>query len=283
VRLRRIAWVAAVVLVVSASVPAIRCAARRATGTGPWRIEQSRAPRVSIRGGEVTVTDVRGFTWRSDQDFDPAWFDARYDLAELDRMAFYYVPLNASASVAHVFVSFGFGPEEWLAVSVEARRRPAESYTILRAMQRRYELIYVIGDERDIVGKRAWGEKAPVYCWPVKLDREALRRFFLATMNRANDVAERPESYGVLTNTCATNVVLNAQRAGSGIRINLDILLSGTMDRLAYGRGVFDTTLTFEDAKRAARIDERLRALTDRSREAFAAAAHVPLDPSGAP
>ena len=116
-----------------------------------------------------------------------------------------------------------------------------------------------------------------MYCWPVKISREALRRFFLATMNRAEEVAGSPEIYGVLANTCATNVALNAQRAGSDIRLNLDILLSGTMDRLAYSRGVFDTTRPFLEAKAAVRIDESLRALPERSVAAFCAAAHPEL------
>jgi hypothetical protein len=274
---RKALRIAAVLIAVAASVPVVACLARRATGEGPWRVEQSRIPRVSIRGSDVRVTGARGFTWRTEQDFDAAWFDASYDLSRLDRLAFYYVPLNASASIAHVFVSFGFGPDTWLAVSVEARRRPSEDYELIRAMQRHYELIYVMGDERDIVGKRAWGENAPVYCWPVKISREALRRFFLATMNRAEEVAGHPETYGVLANTCATNVALNAQRAGSDVHLNLDILLSGTMDRLAYTMGVFDTDLPFDEAKPAARIDERLRALPERSAAAFAEAAHRPV------
>lgn len=277
--MRRGVRIAAIAIAVLVAVPAARCLGRTATGEGPWRVEQSRTPRVTVHGGDVHVRDARRFVWRTEQDFDAAWFEATYDLAKLDRLAFYFVPLNPSASIAHVFVSFGFGPDEWLAVSVEARRRPGEDYELLRAMQRRYELIYVIGDESDVVGKRAWGEKVPVYCWPVKISPQALRRFFLATMNRAEEVALRPEIYGVLANTCATNVALNAQRAGSDVRLNLDILLSGTMDRLAYTMGVFDTELPFAEAKRAARIDERLRALAERSGPGFVAAAHRPLAP----
>lgn len=275
--MRRALRFGAIAIAAAVLVPAVACLNRRATGEGPWRIEQSRAPRVAIHAKEVRITDARRFTWRTERDFDASWCDATYDLAALDRLAFYYVPLNASASIAHVFVSFGFGPDDWMAVSVEARRRPGEDYELKGAILRRYELIYVIGDERDIVGKRAWGERAPVYCWPVKISREALRRFFLATMNRAEQVAVHPEIYGVFANTCATNVALNAQRAGSPVRINLDILLSGSMDRLAYAMGVFDTDLSFADAKRAARVDQRLRGLNDVRPEEFAAAAHGPL------
>jgi len=267
----------AIAAAVLAAAAAIDCASNRATGAGPWRIEQSRAPRVTIHQGTVRVKDARRFTWRTDGDFDPAWFDAVYELARLDRMAFYLVPLNASGSLAHVFVSFGFGPETWLAVSVEARRRPGEDYRLVGAFRHRYELIYVIGDERDIVGKRAWAEKAPVYCYPVKVTPAALRRFFLATMNRAEEIARYPENYGVLSNTCATNVALNAQEAGSAVKINLDVLLSGTMDRLAYTKGVFDTELPFADAKAAARVDLRLPELGDVWPQGFAETVHRPL------
>ena len=276
-RARRALRAVAVAAVALATLLAIDCARHRASGVGPWRIEQSRAPRVTIHGGQVVVHDARRFTWRTEQDFDPGWFDATYELSRLDRMAFYLVPLNASESLAHVFVSFGFGPETWLAVSVEARRRPGEDYHLAGAFRRRYELIYVIGDERDVVGKRAWGENAPVYCYPVKVSPEALRRFFLATMNRAEEVATVPEVYGVFSNTCATNVALNAQRAGSPVTINLDVLLSGTMDRLAYTMGVFDTDLPFEEAKRVARVDVRLRELGGAWPDGFAEAVHRPL------
>ena len=275
--MRRALRVVAAGAVLLAAVLAIDGARHRATGAGPWRIEQSRAPRVTIHDGTVAVRDARRFTWRTEQDFDPAWFDASYELARLDRMAFYLVPLNESGSLAHVFVSFGFGPDSWLAVSVEARRRPGEDYHLGGAFRRRYELIYVIGDERDLVGKRAWGERATVYCYPVKVSQEALRRFFMATMNRAEEVATNPEIYGVFSNTCATNVVANAQKAGSAVRINLDVLLSGTMDRLAYNNGVFDTELPFAEAKQAARVDLRLRELHDPWPAAFAQAVHRPL------
>jgi hypothetical protein len=271
---RRVARVAIVAAIALSVLLAIELVGHKAKGVGPWRIEQSKAPRVAIHRSEVSIHDARRFTWRSEADFDPAWFDATYDLARLDRLAFYLVPLNESGSIAHVFVSFGFGPDEWLAVSVEARRKPGEDYKLLGAFRRRYEIIYVIGDERDIVGKRAWGEKAAVYCYPVKISREALVRFFLATMDRAEEVARSPELYGVFSNTCATNVALNAQRAGSSVRINLDILLSGTMDRLAYTMGVLDTELPFDEAKRAARIDVALRALNDPWPARFASVAH---------
>jgi hypothetical protein len=267
----------AIVCVVFVAVFAIDCARHRATGAGPWRIEQSRAPRVAIHDGRVAIHDARRFVWKSEREFDPAWSDATYDLSKLDRMALYVVPLNASGSTAHAFVSFGFGPDDWLAVSVEARRRPGVDYKIWAALRHHFELIYVIGDERDIVGKRAWGERATVYCYPVKVSVPALRRFFLATMNRAEEVAVDPESYGLFTNTCATNVVLNAQRAGSAVRLNLDILMSGRVDRLAYTMGVLDTDRPFDQTRAASRVDEKLRALHDSWPEGFAGVVHGPL------
>jgi hypothetical protein len=272
--IRRAAGVAALLL----TVAAVTCGTRRATGEGPWRIEQSRAPRVTIAGGRVTIRDVRRFVWRTADDAAPGWFDGSYELGALDRATFYLVPLNASGSLAHVFVSFGFGPATWIAVSVEARRRPGENYALLPALLKQYELIYVIADERDIVNKRAIGEEAVVYAYPVRASRSALRRFFLRTMARAEEVALRPEMYGVFSNTCASNVAVNAQQAGSPVRINLDVLMPGALDRVAYATGAVDTDLPFAEAKRRARVDQRIRGLADPWSPSFFDAVHRPLD-----
>jgi hypothetical protein len=274
---RRAAVVAALLL----AVPTIYCGTRRATGEGPWRIEQSRAPRVAIAAGRVTIRDLRRFVWRTAEDGAPGWFDGSYELAALDRAAFYLVPLNPSGSLAHVFVSFGFGPATWIAVSVEARRRPGEDYELLSALLKHYELIYVIADERDIVNKRAIGEEATVYAYPVRASRTALRRFFLRTMARAEEVALCPEMYGVFSNTCASNVAVNAQQAGSPVRINLDVLMPGALDRVAYATGALDTDLPFPEAKRRARVDLRIRALADPWSLAFFDAVHGALGEPG--
>ena len=76
--MRRSLRFAAIAIAVAVLVPSAACLTRRATGEGPWRIEQSRTPRVAIHANEVRITDARRFTWRTERDFDAAWFDTAY-------------------------------------------------------------------------------------------------------------------------------------------------------------------------------------------------------------
>ena len=84
-------------------------------------------------------------------------------------------------AIAHVFLSFGFG-DEHLAVSIEARKERTEGYTTLGGFFRQYELVYVVGDERDLVRLRTNYRKDPpedVYLNRLKGTIEQARRFFL--------------------------------------------------------------------------------------------------------
>ena len=53
--------------------------------------------------------------------------------------------------IAHPIVSFDFGDEGRVAISVETRKQVGESYSAIRGFFRYYELIYTIADERDVV------------------------------------------------------------------------------------------------------------------------------------
>ena len=51
-------------------------------------------------------------------------------------------------------VSFDFGPEGYVCISVETRMTNGQAYSALAGLYRQFELYYVMGDERDIVRLR---------------------------------------------------------------------------------------------------------------------------------
>lgn len=84
-------------------------------------------------------------------------------------------------AIAHTFLSFGFGGE-YLAISVE-----------------QYELMYVIADERDVIGLRTHYRRDPVYMYPVTTTPDKIRRVFVEMLERSNKLATEPEFYSVRT------------------------------------------------------------------------------------
>ena len=112
-------------------------------------------PIVTIEGDKVRVENVRNFTWHSATDYTPGFYDRVYDLNALNSMYYVVATMPKWEAVAHVFVCFGFSDGQSVAVSVEGRRVKGRPYRVIPSMFRQYQIIYVIGDERDVVGLRA--------------------------------------------------------------------------------------------------------------------------------
>src|SRR4029453_15165023 len=147
-------------------------------------------------------------------------------------------------AVAHSMVSFGFGDGQHLCISVEARKEQGEQYSTLRSFFRQFELIYVIGDERDLVRLRVAIRKESVYLYRVNVPPERIRRFLLACL----EPAERPEWYNALPSNCATNLFDLMERPPRGLRV-LEVLLSGFSARYLHRKGGFAGHLSFAELK----------------------------------
>lgn len=227
-----------------------------------WSPEQARQPHVEIDGDSVSgkrvhVDDVRNFTWHTATDFEPRFYNRTYDVSKLDSMYYCVAAMPLWEGVAHVFVSFGFTDGQFVAVSVEGRRPEGVPYRLIPSMFRRFQLMYVVGDERDVLGLRGAIWKKPVYFYPVRSTPERKRAIFLDMMERAHSLEEHPEFYHLITNNCMNNITWHLRRIGGrAVPGDLRVLLTGFSDRVAYYMGFLDTDLPFAKAREAFRVDQ---------------------------
>lgn len=230
-----------------------------------WLASQAVLPRIDFEGDVVHVRGVRNFAYRSAEDFTPSHDDRSYDLRLIESVWFGVSPFSASwRGPAHVFLAFSFADSQHVAISVEARREVGEEYSVLKGMLRRYELIYVVGDERDIIGLRTvvWGD--PVHFYPTRATPDQARRIFVRMLERAEGLRRNPEFYNTVTNNCTSNIVAPVNEiATDRVRFGLDVLLPGYSDRRAHRMGLLDTDLALDDAREAFLINERARASID--------------------
>ena len=77
---------------------------------------------------------------------------------------------------------------------------------------------------------------------------------------RSNELADRPEYYHLLTNSCTINIVRYANAAGRGGGFELRHLLNGLVDGYLYDSGRIDTTLPFDELRRRSLINEAAQA-----------------------
>jgi hypothetical protein len=158
-------------------------------------------------------------------------------------------------------VSFGFDDGRYLAISVEARRETGETYGIVKGLLRRFELMYVVGDEQDLIGRRVVVDSAEVYLYPIRAARQDVRAMFTQMLERANAIYRQPEWYNSLTNNCTMNLVRHVNRIAPGrIPTSWRLVLPGYSDQVAHRLGLIDSTLSLAEARARFRITDKARA-----------------------
>jgi hypothetical protein len=223
-----------------------------------WSPDMAVMPATRFDGDLVHVSGIRNATYRSVDDYTLEWYDRTYDLDELESVWYLVEPFGDMKGPAHTLVSFGFADGSYLAISVELRREPGETFSPIRGLLRQYELMYVVADERDVIRLRTSHRHDQVYLYPVRADAEARQRLFVSMLERANRLREQPEFYNTLTNTCTTNIVRHVNAiAPKKVPFSYKVLLPGYSDRLAYDLGLIDTELSFEEAKARYHINDR--------------------------
>lgn len=222
-----------------------------------WTPDQERVATAVISGDAVLVRNLRNARYRSIDDYDVRWEDRRYDLRRLESAWFLVEPFADWRGPAHTFLSFGFGAGEYLAVSVEIRKEKGESFSPLAGLLRQYELVYVLGDERDLIQLRSNHRRDDVYLYRIRATPEKIRALLVSMLERANQVALQPEFYDTLSNTCTSNIVDHVEVIAPGrIPFSYRTLLPGYSDDLAYDLGLVDTALPRDQYRAAHRINE---------------------------
>ncbi len=259
-RVRRVLLVGLTVVLASAATPFLLSG--RPSASRDWAVDHAEPARAVIVGRRLHVRHVRDFRYAADGRPVPGYYDASFDLDSLETGWFVLTTFSRTSRIpAHTFASFGFADGRYLAVSVEARREREESYGIVAGALRRFELIYVVGDERDLIGRRATVDGDDTYLYPVRGTREAIRGVLLGMLERANALQERPEFYNSFWNNCTSNLVRHVNQAAPGrIPAGWKVLLPGYSDEVALALGLIDAGDDLATVRARFRVNDSARA-----------------------
>ena len=220
----------------------------------PWRPEVAVMPRAFIDGDRVRLAGVRNFDYSTRDDFTVRYEEREVLLSHLTALDF-YVSYFMTGPVGHTFLSFIFDNGPPLSISIETRPEVGESFAPIASIFKQFELIYVVGDERDLVGLRTNYRHEAVYLYRLNTSPDDARRLLMVYLTRINELADRPEFYHLLTNSCTINIVRYANAAGRVGRLDVRHLLNGLVDGYLYYSGRIDTTLPFEELRRRSLIN----------------------------
>jgi hypothetical protein len=225
----------------------------------PWRPEVAVMPRAFVEGDRVHLTGVRNFKYRTRNDFDAQYLERDLSLSHLTGIDF-YVSYWSEGPVGHTFLSFIFDNAPPLSISIETRPEVGEGFAPIASLFKQFELIYVVGEESDIVGVRTNHRRETTYLYHVNTSAEAARRLLLIYLSRINELADRPEFYHLLSNSCTINIIRYKNAAGRTGGFDIRHVLNGLIDGYLYDSGAIDSSLPFEELRRRSLINDAAQA-----------------------
>ena len=233
-----------------------------------WQADVAQLPSAEVNGSILTVQNVRNFDYRSDTDFTPRWETRSFDLSQLKGVDIFLSDWGATG-IVHTIVSWDFGGDQHLAISIETRKETGETYSAVRGFFRQYELYYVVADERDlgpvgrpagqlvdVIGVRARfrGEKLTLYHHKLPLD--AARKLLLSYADSFNKIKDNPKWYNAFTSNCTTRIRSQMQIAGIERPLNWRLFANKYIDEMMYERGMLDQSLPFKELQARSDVTE---------------------------
>jgi hypothetical protein len=218
-----------------------------------WQPAMARLARAHIDGDRITIENVRNFDYRSDSEFTEHWETRSYDLRNMvgvDMFLSYWGP----RMIAHTIVSWQFADGQHLAISIETRKVKGQSYSAIRGFFRQYELVYVVAEERDIIGVRTNSRGEDVYLYRLATPPDQARAVLLDYLTEINRLVDHPTWYNALLHNCTTTIRHEVLPVAPHNPFNWRILLNGYLDRLGYDRGVINTSMPFDELRRSSNI-----------------------------
>ncbi len=225
-----------------------------------WTLAESILPAVSWSGNIALIKNVRNHLWTTDKEFTPGYYDAEYNLDEIESLHYLITPFSDHDGPAHTMLSFTFSGGQHIVISWEVRKERWEDFDALKGILNQFELMYVIADEDDIIKLRTNYRKNNVYMYPIKTEKAKIQALFRSMLIRTDKLSHEPEFYNTLWNNCTTSLLVHANALRSDkLPWNRYTILPSHSDGLVYAAGLIDTALPLSEARTYYRVDELAR------------------------
>lgn len=227
-----------------------------------WTEDVAILPEIIIDKKQIHIKNFRNFSYKSKNDFSKTYEDRSYNLEDIEGTDFIISYWDSHRYIGHTFVSFRFKNQAPLSISVEVRKEKGEKYHPVKGLFKQYELIYVVGDERDLISLRTNHRAEETFLYPLNLDQSQSKIFLLSLLKGAQKVRKTPSFYHSLHQNCTTTLVNHINDVPNfKVEVTLDLVLNGLSDYAVYKMEGVPNDLEFAVLKRCCYISKLARAL----------------------
>jgi hypothetical protein len=214
----------------------------------------------AYKGSQVSLKNVRDFTWKGKREYDSKWIDTKVDTDDITDVWYVIDHFHKIKALAHTMLTFEFGDGQFITFSFETRREVGERYDPWQGMWRAYELYLLVATESDALHLRTNARNHKVHLFRVQTPPGKDKALFNALCDRLNSLAETPEWYHTFGKACTTSIVDQVNLITPGRIPNMwRTLFPGHSAKAAWKLKLIEDWGGFESTVEASRVDERAR------------------------
>ena len=226
-----------------------------ASNNREWQDDVKLLPKIVQTGSEITIENFRNFSYKDGKPLDMNYETRSYNLDDLEGTDMIISYWDGYRTIGHTFICFRFKGGKSFAVSLEVRKEKGESYSPAKGLFKQYELIYVFGDEKDLIPLRTKHRGEETFLYPMTLTLEQSKTFLLGIMDAANDLHTNPKFYHSLNMNCTTTLIKHLNKVKEfKIPVLTKFILNGITDYIAYEMKGIPTDIPFDILKRCCYI-----------------------------
>ena len=227
-----------------------------------WAQDFEKTGHATIEGDLVTFHHFRDFDYTKEGAVTPVWTTRQVHLSKLIGMDIFHDRFLGNL-MAHPILSYDFGDDGHICLSIETRREVGEKFTPVAGLYKVFELQYIFSSEEDIVRVRTNIRKEPVFLYKSAIDLDEIRELFLSSVEVQNELLVKPQFYNVINANCTTSI-RNQIPKDRQSPFDIRMLMNGLLDQYLYEKGsIVSEGLSYEELRDRCQIDKVAQAAHD--------------------
>ena len=227
-----------------------------------WAQDFEKTGHVTIEGDLVTFHNFRDFDYTKEGVVNPVWTSRQVHLSKLKGMDIFHDRFLGNL-MAHPILSYDFGEDGHICLSIETRREVGEKFTPVAGLYKVFELQYIFASEEDIVRVRTNIRKEPVFLYKSAVNIDEVRELFISSVKVQNELLVKPQFYNVINANCTTSI-RNQIPKDRQSPFDIRMLVNGLLDQYLYEKGsIVSEGLSYKELRDRCQIDKAAQAAHD--------------------